>query len=110
MAKRLLQLATKNRSGHAMIQRKQSRRPPMYELLVIFHNLKLYDSHLLIKSFKKEYTQCLLKKRQKVVYGDLKVIAQTSEKFIIFSICKVRFINSCQFLPSNGRQNAKVLL
>lgn len=55
---------------------------------VIFHNLRGYDSHLIIKAFKKK---------------DAKIwcIPNNTEKYLSFSIDNFRFIDSAQFLLSS---------
>ena len=54
---------------------------------VVFHNLRGYDSHLLMESAGK---MCKDKK--------LSVIPNHSEKYLSFSVGNLRFINSLQFL------------
>jgi len=34
-----------------------------YFLAIVFHNLKAYDAHFVIKHFKKQYTECTRAKR-----------------------------------------------
>lgn len=56
---------------------------------VIFHNLKNFDAHILCESigrFKKLRLNC---------------IAQTTEKYVSFSLGNLRFIDSLQFLPTS---------
>ena len=56
---------------------------------VVFHNLKNFDSHLLcqgIGSFKNKKISC---------------IPQTMERYVSFTIGKLRFIDSFAFLPSS---------
>ncbi len=56
---------------------------------VIFHNLKKFDAHILCESvgtFKKSKLGC---------------IAQTTEKYVSFSLGSLRFIASLQFLPTS---------
>ena len=63
-------------------------RPPSF-VPVIFHNLKGYDSHLLLS--------------EATVLGDKKiqVIASSMEKYTSFSIGNLRFLDSFQFLSSS---------
>ena len=55
---------------------------------VIFHNLKSYDSHLLLKYMKSTYRK-------------VSVIPSTKEKYISFSVGHLRFLDSYQFLPAS---------
>ena len=61
-----------------------------YLLPIIFHNLKGYDSHLLIKNLQKQFAT-----------EEIHVIASNSEKFISFQIGQKRFIDSLQFLNAS---------
>jgi hypothetical protein len=54
---------------------------------VILHNLKGYDSHLIIQALNKQY-------------NNIKCIPNNTEKYISFSIGKLRFIDSFAFLAS----------
>ena len=54
---------------------------------VVFHNLSGYDSHLIIKAYERE--------------ENIRCIPQTAEKYISFSIGKLRFIDSFKFLTSS---------
>lgn len=58
------------------------------DIPVVFHNLSGYDSHLIMENFRLK---------------DIKVscIAQTAEKYIGFTIGKLRFIDSIRFLSSS---------
>lgn len=73
---------------------------PLYQLPVIFHNLKSYDSHVIVKNFKKEYVQRMAN-NGKVSYDDLHVTAQNPEKFISFNIGPITFLDSCLAMPSS---------
>lgn len=42
---------------------------------IVFHNFTLYDSHIVLKNFKKELTE-RAKRGSKVVYDDVKVFAK----------------------------------
>ena len=56
---------------------------------VIFHNLKGYDSHLLLQYVSREYAP-----------NTIDVIPTTSEKFLSFQIGILRFLDSLQFLTA----------
>ena len=49
---------------------------------IFFHNLRGYDSHLIIKALDKNFAQ------------DIKVIASTTEKFMSFTVGGFRFVDS----------------
>lgn len=76
------------------------------EIPVVFHNLKGYDAHLILKNYNTIYSN-----------EKLKCIPNSSEKFLSFTIGKLRFIDSFQFmacaletLASNLPNEQKVLL
>ena len=60
-------------------------------LPVVFHNLRGYDSHLIIK---KAFDVC---ERS----DDINAIANSTEKFMTFSIGDIKFIDSLQFMASS---------
>ena len=57
---------------------------------VIFHNLKGYDSHLIMQYVTRQYT-----------HNSIDVIPTTSKKFLSFQIGNLRFIDSLQFLTAS---------
>ncbi len=59
-------------------------------LPVIAHNMRGYDSHLIIKHFERDYTG-----------QNIDIIASNSEKFISFQIGQLRFLDSLQFLNAS---------
>ena len=69
-------------------------------LPVVFHNLRGYDSHLIIK---KAFDVCGRT-------DEINAIANSTEKFMTFSIGDIKFIDSLQFMPSSLEQLAKNLL
>ncbi|KAK3106169.1 hypothetical protein FSP39_014172 [Pinctada imbricata] len=56
---------------------------------VIFHNLRGFDGHLIIRKLGKYKAK------------KLKVIANTQERYVSFSVSKLRFIDSFQFLDAS---------
>jgi hypothetical protein len=54
-----------------------------FPLTVVIHNSKGYDSHLIIKYFKKVYTE-KRGKRGSVSYDDVKIIAVSPENYATF--------------------------
>jgi len=63
----------------------------IYQIPVIFHNLRGYDSHLIIKSLTKKVKQ-------------VKCIPSSTEKFITFSINNLQFIDSLSFIQASLEQ------
>ena len=61
-----------------------------YIIPVIFHNLKGYDSHLIMKYVTHVYAP-----------KSIDVISTTSDKFLSFQIGSLRFIDSLQFLTAS---------
>ena len=61
--------------------------PDKIKIPVIFHNLKGYDSHFIIKKLGKNF--------------NISVIAQNFEKYISFTIDSLKFIDSFQFMGSS---------
>ena len=97
-------------------------------LPVVFHNLKCYDAHFIIKHFKKKYTEAQQKRHYferlkdedgnpqkdnngkevrerktetKTVYNDVEVTSLNSEKYLSFSVDCLHFLDSFQFLSTS---------
>ena len=75
-------------------------------LPVVFHNLKSYDVHFVIKHFKKQYTARSRDQDdddiyEQEAYGDIRVVPLNSEKYLSFQVGKLRFIDSFQFLSTS---------
>ena len=66
---------------------------------VIFHNLRGYDGHLILKSFKRE----IFKK------GDISCIPNNMERYLSFTIDNLRFIDSLQFMNESLEKLCKNL-
>ena len=81
---------------------------PAYFLPIIFHNLKNYDSHFVIKHFQKQYT--LRQKGHKVTYDDVKIIPLNGERFLQFQIGNLKFLDSFQFLSTSLENLVSLLL
>ena len=64
---------------------------------IFFHNLRGYDSHLIIKALDKYFAP------------DIHVIASTTEKFMSFTVGGFRFVDSYQFLTASLDSLVKVL-
>ena len=61
-----------------------------YMIPVIFHNLKGYDSHLIMQYVTREYAP-----------NSIVVIPTTSEKFLSFQISNLRFLDSLQVFTAS---------
>ena len=59
-------------------------------MYLLAHNMRGYDSHLIIKYMEKKFT-C----------EDIRVIANNKEKFMAFQIGQLRFLDSLQFLNAS---------
>ena len=57
-----------------------------WKLHVVVHNLKGYDSHLIVKALKSEF-------------GEVRVIPQNMEKYLSITVGRLKFIDSLQFTP-----------
>lgn len=66
---------------------------------VIFHNLRGYDVHLILKRFKRRFFDC----------GDIKCVPNNMEKYISFTIDNLKFIDSFQFLSAGLDKLAAIL-
>ena len=62
--------------------------PKTIKVPVIIHNLKGYDSHLILSAVKPRH-------------GEVKCIASNTEHYTSFSIGGVTFLDSCQFMQSS---------
>ena len=87
-------------------------------LPIVFHNLKGYDAHFVIKHFKKQYTKQDKGGGKSPTYDDVEIIPLNSEKYMMFQVGKLRFLDSFQFMSTSlenlvslllksGRQNFK---
>ena len=74
-------------SAHNICNLKLRFDPDKIKIPVIFHNLKGYDSHFIIKKLGKNF--------------NISVIAQNFEKYISFTIDALKFIDSFQFMSSS---------
>ena len=78
-------------------------------LPVIFHNVKNYDAHFVMKHFEKIHVERRTKKNT-VYYDDVKVIPLNSEKYMTFEIGYIRFLDSYQFLSTSLDNLVSLLL
>lgn len=69
-------------------ERKNDYQRNLFYIPIIFHNLKTYDSHILMSALGKQR-------------GKVNCLANTMEKYISFSLNNLRFIDSQQFMNSS---------
>ena len=74
-------------------------------LPVVFHNLKSYDAHFVIKYFKRKYTQI----SGTASYDDISIIPLNSQKYLQFQIGELRFLDSFQFLSTSPDELVSLL-
>ena len=79
--------------------------PRQHVTPVVFHNLRGYDSHILIANLgKSAYKQNYVDRNghmQTKVVGGVSVIANNMERFMSFTWNRFRFIDSAQFLSAS---------
>jgi len=74
-------------------------------LPIVFHNLKPYDAHFVIKHLKKQYAaRCRDQDddddEQEEAYGDIRVTPLNGKKYLSFQVGNLCFIDSFQFLST----------
>ena len=75
-------------AAHKLCNLKLKIKPGQTKIPVIFHNLKGYDSHLIMQEIHN-------------AKGNLTCIANNAEKYISFSISQLKFLDSFQFMASS---------
>ena len=105
---------SKRKRGETRRKSNKRRRPDNddhseFVLNCLFHNLKNYDGHMIIKNFEKKYLQ-YEHESGKISYRDVDVIAINSEKYMTFKIDNIRFIDSFQFLSTSLDNLVSLLL
>ena len=75
-------------AAHSACNLKLRLDPKTTTIPVVFHNLRGYDSHLLMRAISK-------------VEGRMSCIPNNTEKYISFSLGQLRFIDSAQFLQAS---------
>ena len=86
-----------------------------YFLPVVFHNLKCYDAHFVIKHFKRRYTARPDGKNKttdddNMTFDDVNIIPQNGEKYLSFQVGNLRFLDSFQFLSTSLENLVSLLL
>ena len=91
-----------------------------YFLPVVFHNLKCYDAHFVIKHFKKQYTAHFKTEDHdndndeleddNATYDDVVVTPLNTEKYLSFQVGNLRFLDSFQFLSTSLENLVSLLL
>jgi len=102
-----LQLKTTGRKRKATIGQKSNnnKKPKLktdeeFFLPVVFHNLNSYDEHFVIKHFKKKYTKRKKADGKSPTYDDVVVTPLNSEKYVMYQVRKMRFLDSFQFMST----------
>jgi len=80
-----------------------------YAFAIVFHNLQRYDSHFVIKHFKKQYNEKVTK-GQKVSFDDVKIIPFNGERFLQSQIGNLKSLDSFQFLSTSLENVVPLLL
>ena len=78
-------------------------------LPVLFHNGKNYDAHFVLKHFERKW----IKKRGtngETCFDDVRVIPTNDEKFLMFQMGNVRFLDLFQFLSTSLNDLVSLLL
>ena len=74
--------------AHKICNVKLAIKPWITPIPVVFHNLKGYDSHLIMQQIHK-------------ITGRLSCIPNNTEKYISFSVVQLKFLDSFQFMASS---------
>lgn len=77
---------------------------------VVFHNLKNYDAHHILRYFDARMVEKFSGKDQQCSRQNVEIIALNLERFVSFEILYLRFIDSCQFLSASLDELVKNLL
>ena len=78
-------------------------------LPVLFHNVKSYDAHFVIKHFERKYVKSRNLSNE-VSFDDIKITPLNFEKSLSFQIGNLRFLDSYQFLSTSLEQLVSLLL
>ena len=72
-----------------------------YFLPVLFHNLKCYDAHFVIKHFQRKYLETTDENGKVTYEDDVTVIPLNGQKYLQFEVGKLRFLDSFQFMSTS---------
>jgi len=100
---------SKKRSGASTPQLAKEDYEQNYFLPIVFHNLKGYDAHFVIKGFQRQYVEHR-KDDNTVSFDDVYITPHNSEKYLNFQIGNLRFLDSFQFLSTSLDELVKLLL
>ena len=73
-------------SAHSQCNIKLQQCIKRWKLNVYFHSLASYDAHIIMRSIRQRH-------------GHVEIIPRNSEKYICIMVGRVRFLDSCNFLP-----------
>ena len=71
-----------------------------YFIPVVFHNLKCYDAHFIIRHFERKHVE-RRNDANEVFFDDVHIVPLNSEKYLQFQIGNLRFLDSYQFLSAS---------
>jgi len=81
-----------------------------YFLPIIFHNGRNYDYNFVIKHFQRKYAEHIDPKTGNITINDIKVIPLNSQKYLMFEVGRLRFLDSFQFLSTSLSSLTDMLL
>ena len=70
--------------------------PSQWKIPVVLHNCKNYDTHLIVQAIKEKH-------------GQVRVVANNMEKYVTFSIDRLKFVDSCQLMMTSLAELAENL-
>ena len=76
---------------------------------MLFHNLKNYDAHFVLKHFEKKYVEHHGEDGS-VSFDDVEITPQNSETYLQFQIGNLHFLDSFQFLSTSLEELVSLLL
>ena len=88
-------------AAHNVCNLKLKVSPFLTQIPVVFHNLKVYDSHLIMQEISKIEENNESEKLKGYNMHKLSCIPNNAEKYISFNLGHLRFIDSVQFLLSS---------
>ena len=88
-------------AAHSQCNLKLKVSPYITQIPVVFHNLKGYDSHLIMQEISKIEESNETEKIKGYNMHKLSCILNNTEKYISFNLGHLRFIDSVQFLLSS---------